>query len=327
MGTPGGAAVYLLLPPVLLIGAIWGQADSLLAFFVLLTIYFVAGNQPVAAGLAFTAGFFVKPQIVAVLPLLGFWLVRDTPPRTWLRVAGWSTVLAIALAWPFFPSLLPWRPLHELASHLQGSVDRYPYNSVNADNLWAVFPDFGGRCDVETCHDPTTGGAVRHGSEYLGLTTRTWGLALYLLSSVAVIAILRRTRSTGFLALGTSLCALAFFVFMTRMHERYLFPFFLPALVACSLLRSAALWRAFAVLATVHLLNLYDVYVSFGDLRIASVDEWLESRDVWGTGLATSQALAIVVCTTFAALLVETIRLARDAAGRMSLPTQPEGGR
>jgi Gpi18-like mannosyltransferase len=307
------AAVYLVLPPVLLIGAIWGQADSLLAFFVLFAIYFLDRNRLVAAGLAFTAGFFVKPQIVAVLPIFAFWLVRDSPPRTWLRVAGWSTVLAIVLAWPFFPSLLPWRPLHELASHLADSADRYPYNSSFADNLWMVFPDFAGRCDVEICHDPITRAAVAQGSEYLGLTTRTWGLALYVLSCVAVIAILRRTRSTEFLALGTSLCALGFFVFMTRMHERYLFPYFLPALVACSLLRSAALWRAFAVLATVHLLNLYDVYVSFGDLRIASVDEWLESRDVWGTGLATSQALAIVVCTTFAALLVETRRLARVA--------------
>ena len=320
------AAVYLVLPPVLLIGAIWGQVDSLLAFFVLLTIYFLAGNQPVAAGLAFTAGFFVKPQIVAVLPFFAFWLVRDAPPRTWLRVAGWSTVLAIALAWPFFPSILPWRPLHELANHLQDSIDRFPFNSVFADNLWTAFPDFAGRCDAEMCRDPTTG-AVQFGDEYLGLTTRTWGLALYLLSSAAVIAILRRTRSTGFLALGASLCALAFFVFMTRMHERYLFPFFLPALVACSLLRSATLWRAFAVLTTVHLLNLYDVYVSFGDLRIASVDEWLESGDVWGTGVATSQALAIVVCTTFAALLVETWRLARDAAGAQGVRKRPEDGR
>jgi len=136
------AAVYLVLPPVLLIGAIWGQADSLLAFFVLLTIYFLDRNRPVAAGLAFTAGFFVKPQVVAVVLFLAFWLVRDTPPRTWLRVAGWSTVLAIALAWPFFPSLLPWRPLHELANHLQDSVGRYPYNSVFADNLWMALPDF-----------------------------------------------------------------------------------------------------------------------------------------------------------------------------------------
>jgi hypothetical protein len=221
-------------------------------------------------------------------------------------------VLAIALAWPFFPSLLPWRPLHELANHLQDAADKYPYNAVFADNLWTVFPDFAGRCDVQSCRDPITG-RVQQGDEYLGLTTRTWGLGLYLLSSAAVIAILRRTRSTAFLALGTSLCALAFFVFMTRMHERYLFPYFLPALVACSLLRSAALWRAFAVLATVHLLNLYDVYVRFGDLRIASVADWLASRDLWRTGLATSQALAIVVCTTFGALLVETRRLARDA--------------
>jgi Gpi18-like mannosyltransferase len=321
------ATLYLMLPPVLLIGAIWGQADSLLAFFILLTIYFLAGNRPVAAGLAFTAGFFVKPQIVSVLPFLAFWLVRESPPRTWLRVAGWSTALAIVLALPFFPSLLPWRPLHELASHLADSVDRYPYNSSFADNLWMALPDFAGRCDVEICRDPITRVAVAQGNEYLGLTTRTWGLALYVLSAAAVIAILRRTRSTGFLALGTSLCALAFFVFMTRMHERYLFPYFLPALVACSLLRSGALWRAFAVLATIHLLNLYDVYVSFGDLRIASVDEWLESQDLWGTGLATSQALALVVCTTFAALLVETWRLARDRAGTMVLPTQPEGGR
>ena len=306
------AAVYLALPPVLLIGAIWGQVDSLLAFFVLFTIYMLDRIRPAAAGLAFTAGFFVKPQIVAVLPFFAFWLVRDTPPRTWLRVAGWSTALAIALAWPFFPSLLPWRPLHELAGHLRGSVAKYPYNSVNAYNLWTVFPDIAGLCDIEICREPTTG-AIRQGSEYLALTTRTWGLALYLLSSAAVIAILRRTKSTGFLALGTSLCALGFFVFMTRMHERYLFPYFLPALVACVLLRSAALWRAFAVLATVHFLNLYDVYVSFGDLRIAAVDEWLESRDLWGTGLATSQALGIVVCTTFVALLVETRRLARDA--------------
>ena len=235
-------------------------------------------------------------------------------------------MLAIALAWPFFPSLLPWRPLHELADHLGHAVDKYPFNSVFADNLWAAFPDFAGRCDVRVCHDPITG-ATTFGSEYLGLTVRTWGLLLYLASAALAIAMLRRTRSTGFLALGTSLCALAFFVFMTRMHERYLFPYFLPALVACSLLRSAPLWRAFAVLATVHLLNLYDVYVSFGDLRIASVDEWLESRDMWGTGIATSQALAIVVCTTFAALLVETRRLAQAAAGRMNVPIQPEGGR
>jgi hypothetical protein len=43
-------------------------------------------------------------------------------------------------------------------------------------------------------------------------------------------------------------------------------------------------------------------------------------------GLATSQALAIVVCTAFAALLVETKRLARGAAGTMSVPTPSEGG-
>jgi Gpi18-like mannosyltransferase len=295
----------LALPPVLLIGAIWGQVDSLLAFFVLLTIYFLAENRPLAASLAFTVGFVVKPQIVAGLPFLAYWFVRHTSPRAWLRAVGLSTVVVIALAFPFFPSLLPWRPLHDLALHLKDSADKYQYNAIFADNLWQAF-DIAGDCDVEVCQDGRTG------DEYLGLTTRTWGLALYLLSSAAIIVILRRTRSTAMLALGTSLCLLAFFVFMTRMHERYLFPFFLPFLAACVLLRSAVLWRAFAILATVHLLDLYDVYVSFGDLRIAAVDDWLESSDMWGTGIRTAQALGIVVCATFAAVLVEAARLARD---------------
>jgi dolichyl-phosphate-mannose-protein mannosyltransferase len=301
-------ALYLALPPALLIGAIWGQVDSFLAFFVLLAIYFLAENRPVAASLAFAVGFLVKPQILAALPFLAYWLMRDTSPRTWLRAAGLFTLVVLAVSWPFFPSLLPWRPLHDLALHLQDSVERYQFNSVFADNLWEAL-GIPIDCDVEVCSDGRTG------DEYLGLTTQTWGIALYVLSSAAIIVMLRRARSTAMLALGTSLCLLAAFVLLTRMHERYLFPFFLPFLAACVLLRSGVLWRAFAILATVHLLNLYDVYMTFGDLRIAAVHEWLESPDLWGTGLSTAQALSIVVCATFAALLVEIRRLARASPG------------
>src|SRR6266540_468001 len=98
----GAAALYLMFPPVLLIGPIWGQVDSLLAFFLLLSIYFIGRERPLAGALAYTVGFLVKPQIIAALPFLAFWIMRRHPPQVWARIVGASLVLALVLIVPFF---------------------------------------------------------------------------------------------------------------------------------------------------------------------------------------------------------------------------------
>ena len=156
------------------------------------------------------------------------------------------------------------------------------------------------------------------GTEFLGLTTRTWGSVLFVFTVVAVIVVLRNARGPGFLALGTSLSMLAFFVFMTRMHERNLFPFFLPFLAACVLLRSRVLWTAFVALATVNFLNMYFVYTNHPEeepLRVQGLYEWLADRQLWGTDLGTGQVLAFIVVATVPVLVFEAHRLAR-ARGR-----------
>ena len=132
-----------------------------------------------------------------------------------------------------------------------------------------------------------------------------------------MIVVLRKARGVGFLALGTSLCLLAFYVFMTRMHERYLFPFFLPFLAACVLLRSRALWWTFGILGAVHFLNLYYVYTNAdGDLRIQAAFDWLGDTDLLGTGLRTTQLLSAIVVGGLLVLAPLAYRLARKEPGR-----------
>ena len=93
----GAAALYLLFPAALLIGPVWGQVDSLLAFLVLLSIYFISRDRPVWGFVAFTIGFLVKPQGIAALPFLVFWVVRHYPPRVWVRICGASALAGLAL--------------------------------------------------------------------------------------------------------------------------------------------------------------------------------------------------------------------------------------
>ena len=325
----GAAALYLLFPATLLIGPIWGQDDSILAFFVLLTVYFVAKDRPVAAALAFTAGFIVKPQAIAALPFLVFWIVRDhppvwrrvnailrvpVPPKAWLRMAGGSLLLTFVMIFPFFPSLVLWRPFIHLVEQVSSALNVWRYNAIFAYNFWNLFGrGTAGRCDSSACPNAATGHVTyfTHGAEFLGLPTRFWGFLLFAVAAVSVIAVLRRARGPAFLALGTSLTILAFYVFMTRMHERYLFPFFLPFLAACVLLKSRVLWAAFAVLGAVHFLNLYIVYTDSEDeLRYQHLYDWLRHEDLWGSGLETAQLLSAIILAGLIVLVPTAYRLA-----------------
>lgn len=324
----GAAALYLLFPATLLVGPIWGQTDSIQAFFVLLAIYFLARDRPVGAALAFTVGFIIKPQAIGALPFLAFWFIRDhppawrrvtarlrapVPPRTWLTAVGSSLVLTYAVIFPFFPSA-PWRSFSGLVEQVGNASNVWPVNSFFAYNFWNLFgADTAGRCDISRCPNTPIGHVTyyTHGVEVLGLTTRAWGLFLFALAVVGVMLVLRKARGPAFLALGTSLSILAFFVFVTRMHERYLFPFFLPFLAACVLLKSRLLWAAFAVLGVVHFLNLYVVYANAeGGLRYERLFEWIRSVDLWGTGLETAQVLSAVVVAGLLVLVPAAYRLA-----------------
>lgn len=285
----GAVALYVLFPASLLIGAVWGQVDSLLAFFVLLSIYFLRRGQPIAGGVAYVVAFLVKPQAIAALPFLAFWVLRNYPPRVWVQVSVVSTIAGLAIITPFFEES-PW----ELYDVLNESAGVYPFSAFHSYNFWAIF------------HYNQSDSV-----EFLALTHQIWGFILYGASTGIILYSMRRSEGTGALCLGTSLCMLAFYMFVTRMHERYVFGFFLPFLVACVYYRSAVLWSTFAVIASVHFLNLYHAYAEFNqnELRVERFFVWLQSQDALGTGWTTVQVLSFVIFAAFPVVMAATFQL------------------
>jgi hypothetical protein len=206
-------------------------------------------------------------------------------PMLWWRIAGASFALLFVLIWPFFPDN-PWGFIGKLQD--AANVENYRVNSFWAYNFWGMFGFF--KADS---------------LKYAGLAYQWWGLLLYGVSMGAILYAFRRAGGTGMLALGTALSVLAFYVFVTRMHERYIFPAFLPLLLACILLRSPLLWASFLVLGVVHFVNLYHVYIYYqnidghNELFIQSVFDRLSEPDFYGLGMEAARVLSRVVFGSF----------------------------
>jgi hypothetical protein len=143
----------------------------------------------------------------------------------------------------------------------------------------------------------------------------------------------------GFLALGTALSMLAFYVFLTRMHERYAFGAFLPFLAACMLLNSRLLWAGFIAASTVHFLNLYHVFGSyyffnaeqrgnFPDwIRVEWLYNWLGDYTFLGVDwplvgpLETIQVLSAAFVAAFLAVVAAGYFLSQRSQARPSEAT------
>ncbi len=194
------ALTYALLPTALFIGPLWGQVDSLLSLSILVVIYYLNKGRLVSAAVAYTVGFMIKPQAIAVLPFVAFWGIRDSTPIDWARCVGASFVTAMVLMFPFF-SDHPW----DIFQQLYDSTNIFVFASSFTYSFWAIFGWFQND-NVKTWF----------------VTWREWGLVLTILCQFFIIYSLRNTRGLGMLAFGVGLTALAFFVFQTRMHERYI---------------------------------------------------------------------------------------------------------
>ncbi|MCH7485061.1 MAG: glycosyltransferase family 39 protein, partial [Chloroflexi bacterium] len=169
----GATALYVFFPAALWIGPIWGQVDSILAFFLLLSVYYIGRDRPVHGAVAFTIGFLMKPQAIAALPFLAFWILRDNWGN-WRPIVLCSVVpplVMLVLITPFF-EFQPWRLVEVLYD--ASNVANYRVNSFWAYNFWNIggLFDQGFKCD--SCGT--------EGTEWLGIATRYWGLSFFLVA-------------------------------------------------------------------------------------------------------------------------------------------------
>lgn len=214
------AGIVALHPAIVYESAVWGQTDSIFTLFLVTSIAALAWERTALAAVFFTLAFLTKAQTAALLPLFGVWyLIR--PSRMLWGLLGSSIVLLVVLL-PFaLGGAIP-----NIWHVYTGSVGYYPVISSAAYNFWwSLLAD---------------SSWSRHDTELLFnvITFRTAGYLLFVLATGSALVILaNRMRSVltprqtlPILFLLASLSSFAFFLFLTEMHERYLFPFVALAL-------------------------------------------------------------------------------------------------
>ncbi len=195
----------------------------------------------------------------------------------------------------------------------------YPYVTVNAYNPWALVEQAGnGLAAAGTwlpdIANPTTDAAPVTILGIPALYVGTAGL-LALIGLVCVIVARRDDRRT--ILVGLTVLAIAFFVVPTRVHERYLFPFFaLGVILAATSFR----WRlAYLALALANFANLYAVLTT-PFYNNPGVSDWLGIAGA----LRSSTGITIIALTHLGVGLWALTELRRAAQVRLDAETEAD---
>ncbi len=343
-----GAAIVLVNPVTWFDSAIWGQADSFGVVFLLLALRELWRGRPERASILAVVAAVIKPQLGILVPILVVLLVRrhlvlpllarrrggapgpeleDRRPALLDRFGSGpvrlltSGAAALATTWllclPFGIGIVG------LVEQVVKTAGGYPYLTVNGYNPWALFSDGGnGLAAAGTWLRDSVGDKPGE------VATLIWGIPAVLVGTGAP-ADRHRAPSASTVArrddrwttlLAVTVLAIAFFVVPTRVHERYLFPFFaLGAILAAVSARWAV---AYLVLAAASFGNLYAILLT-PFYKNPGVTDWLglgpAIRSPWGVGLIALAHLAVFI---FALTELRTSRAvalaAATSAGRQA---------
>ncbi|MCW4018217.1 MAG: glycosyltransferase family 39 protein [Candidatus Bathyarchaeota archaeon] len=200
------AGLYAFNPAVVFNAAVWGQFDAMYTFFLVLSLFLLFESKPKWAVVAFMLGILTKPQSIALAPLFFFLVWRKADFKSFLN----SCILAVATV---FLVIAPFEwtggnPISFLSGLYFGAYEGYPYTSMNAFNVWG----FGGM--------------------WVPDTQLTFQLGWIMFAAVTVFTLYFTHKRLGSLGTNKELVVVfaafvlffAFFMFPTRIHERYLFP-------------------------------------------------------------------------------------------------------
>ncbi len=199
----------------------------------------------------------------------------------------------------------------------------YPYVTVNAYNPWALVPGDTGltlahdglwMCDTTGIGPNLSGGdRCSTGTAFIGpLPAVAVGTALLLASIVLIVVIAARHPDRRTLLVALAVLALVFFVVPTRVHERYLFPFYaLAAILAAVSIR----WRvAYVALSVATFANMYVVLTTIYDNSRFRISDWL------GIGGSINDELwvAIIAMVHLLGLVWAFVQLRADGRERLA---------
>ena len=233
-----GALLYLANPAVVFNSCVWGQIDGILTFFILLSFYLANEIKRIEFALpTFFASILIKPQAALYLPMLAKLSLDNFSTKKFLTGLVLSCSLYLLISMLFSPTNI----LFGLPLLISKMLNDYPYTSLYAFNFWAL-----------------VGWWKMDSTLWNGLSLQTWGFFLFIFSILPTLIL--QKKNSFLVYFSVSLITLAFFLFLTRIHERYLFPFFAFFVVTTLLKKSVKFLAIYMLITFIHLYNLWYVY-------------------------------------------------------------------
>lgn len=221
----------LLNPSIIFVSSIWGQIDSLGFLFVLLSIYFLAEKKYRLSWLFIGIAVLTKVQSVFFAPLIfmaNFW---NNKFKTALQNIILGIVGSLFIILPFN------KAVPKIISILLAGPGFYPKLSVFAFNFWQI-PQWFNKLIILSDQDL-----------YLLI-----GLSFFSLFYFIILKKILKCFTPFNIFFAAALIGFAAFLFLTEMHERYLF----PAVALLSILPAWRMryWLNYIVISICYLVNL-----------------------------------------------------------------------
>lgn len=243
-------------PAFILDSTLWGQIDSFLTFFLLLSFYLLITGRVLWSALALSLSQIIKPFAIFSLPFYLIFILRSEDS---FKKGLKTVILACAI---FFlittASYIPFVGNHNFLNFLLerqiAAIDWFGYLTLNSFNFWAPV----------SIMQLGTINKVSDEIIFLGISFGTWGRILFgaIFLSLAFITQrwLRQSKDKGiFLAFVFTILYIGMFLFLTRIRERHLY-FGLSYLIAILPLVSLKSKLALGVFYLTFLANLYFSY-------------------------------------------------------------------
>jgi dolichyl-phosphate-mannose-protein mannosyltransferase len=250
-----GMIIYAFNPAIIYNSAVWGQVDSVNTFFILLATMLMVSDRLELSGISLAVAILTKPQSLVILPFIAILIIdlvmKNQKSSMFAKISRLAKILIVsifvfvALALPFYLKPSPYQLINQLIKIYSSGYSQYAYNSLNAFNFWAL-----------------SGFWKPDNTVFLSLSFRIWGYILFGLLFVFLLTCLSIKNKDGnkndtLIYFASAILFFGFFMFFTRIHERYLFPMFAPLAIVASLNRSMR--YTFWVLTFTFLFNLHFV--------------------------------------------------------------------
>lgn len=238
-------------PALLLNGPIWGQVDIFPVTLIVCALYLLLLNRYLYLALPlFTLALLSKFQMICFAPVFGIIFFRDTKNT----LIG-CTISFVIVALILLPMALTDSVEHIIRQAYIDTLGQYPYTTYNAANLWMLL----------------TGNTWPDNHIFFGFERGSIGASLFTVKHLGILffavsclwAFMRGMKyqfrnntldyslsEAGQHVLYAMFCATTFFVLLPGMHERYLVPATVVALVYSAIYPERIIYAVLLTLAT-----------------------------------------------------------------------------